>query len=293
MTKPPISVLILTLNEEANLARCLHSVSWSDDVVVFDSFSSDRTIDIAKAFGARVVQRRFDDENSHRTASLHIDFKYEWVFNPDADEIATPELWHEMTRRVQECPASTVAFRMRRKDIFMGRWLRHTGLYPVWCMRLFRPRNLRFERKVNLNYIVVGGEERLAGHLIHYPFSKGIAAWVEKHNRYSTFEAAETLQSRSTLWQAFSLVWSGNVVLRRRGLKEFLQRLPGRPLIRFMYEFFFRRAFLDGIPGFHYSVLIAVYEYMISIKVAETRYLAVGSRRPSEFEYAEAAGPEL
>jgi glycosyltransferase involved in cell wall biosynthesis len=273
--KAPISVLIPTLNEEVNIARCLESVSWSDDIVVFDSFSSDRTLDIAERFGARIVQRRFDDENSHRTASLHVGFKYDWVFNPDADEIATPELQQEIIRRVAECWPSTAAFRMRRKDIFMGTWLRHTGLYPVWCMRLFRPDKLSFERKINLNYVISGEEQKLEGHLIHYTFSKGVSAWFEKHNGYSSCEAMETMRSTGSLARTVRLIGSSSAVERRKGLKGLLERMPCRPLIRFCYEFCIRRAFLDGIAGLHYSIMISIYEYLISLKVNEARYLRV------------------
>src|SRR5438128_3009701 len=139
----PASVLILTLNEEQNLPRCLESVGWSDDIVVFDSFSSDRTVEIAREFGARVFQRGFDNELNHRTASLQLPFKYPWVFNPDADEITPPELRDEMLACVRN-PGDKVAFRMRRRDTFMGRWIRHSSLYPTWIMRLFRPEAVSF-----------------------------------------------------------------------------------------------------------------------------------------------------
>src|ERR1051325_1376739 len=117
-----ISVLILTLNEEQNLPRCLESVRWSDDVVVLDSFSSDRTVEIAKQFGARVIQRRFDNERDHRTASIHVGFKNPWVYNPDADEIATPELIREMHEVVAN-PNHAVAYRVRVKHMFMAQWM--------------------------------------------------------------------------------------------------------------------------------------------------------------------------
>ena len=279
----PLSVLILTLNEEANIARCLESVSWSDDIVVFDSFSSDRTIEIAQSYGARVIQRQFDDENSHRSASIQVGFKHPWVFNPDADEIATPDLQEEMARRVQGCSPATAAFRMRRKDIFMGRWLRHTGLYPLWCMRLFRPDRLSFERRINLNYVVNGLEERLEGHLIHYTFSKGVAAWIEKHNRYSNWEAIETMHANCSTLKVLSLLCSSDPFERRQGMKEILQQMPFRPFIRFFYELLVRRAFLDGVAGLHYSFLISIYEYLILLKVAEARYLQTNKHAEPSF----------
>ena len=95
-----ISVLILTLNEEINLPRCLEAVRWSDDVVIFDSYSSDRTLEIAARAGARIFQRRFDNERDQRAASLDLPFKYEWVFNPDADEVTPPALAEEMLAQI-------------------------------------------------------------------------------------------------------------------------------------------------------------------------------------------------
>src|SRR5438105_2567412 len=117
-----ISVLILTLNEEANLARCLDSVKWSDDIVVLDSLSTDKTVEIARAAGARVYQRKFDNERDQRTYSVReIKFKYPWVYNPDADEVTPPELRDEMLAAVADPSQDAVAYRLRFKTIFMGK----------------------------------------------------------------------------------------------------------------------------------------------------------------------------
>ena len=266
---PNISVLILTLNEERNLEACLRAVSWSDDVVVFDSFSTDRTVEIAKDWGARVIQRHFDDERSHRTASLRTLFKHSWVFNPDADEIATKELSLEMLDAVAGAAPDAAAFRMRRKDMFMGLWIRHSSLYPTWFARLFRPERIRFERTINLNCVVDGPDFKLEHHLLHYSFNKGLDEWFTKHNKYSRAEAFESLQSlksRSVDWHS---IISRNPLQRRRALKEISCRVPFRPLARFLYMYVARRGFLDGIPGFHFCCLVSFYEYMICLKMKE------------------------
>src|SRR5438445_13852780 len=106
------------------LPRCLEALSWSDDVVVFDSFSRDRTVEIARAAGARIIQRRFDNERDHRTASLKVPFKYPWVYNPDADEIATASLRQEMLWAVEDSSRREVAYRVRFKTMFCGRWIK-------------------------------------------------------------------------------------------------------------------------------------------------------------------------
>jgi glycosyltransferase involved in cell wall biosynthesis len=266
-----ISVLILTLNEERNLPACLESVKWSDDVVVFDSFSTDRTVEIARAAGARVIQRKFDNERDHRIASLQVEFRHPWVYNPDADELTPPELHAEMLRLVNDPARKEAAYRVRFKNMFMGRWLRHSSLYPTWVMRLFRPEKISFERAINLRYVVQGPEGRLQSHFEHYSFSKGLNAWFEKHNRYSWHEAAESLQALAADRFRWIDLFSGNAVTRRHMLKELSFRLPCRPLLRFVYMYFLRLGFLDGKPGYVYCRLLAIYEQMIVLKMDELR----------------------
>lgn len=139
-----ISVLILTLNEENILPACLASVAWSDDVVVLDSFSADRTVEIAKAAGARVYQRTYDNEHTQHTYGLkEIPFKYPWVYIPDADEITPPDLRDEMLAAVADPDRPEAGFRVRFKVIFMGQWLKHSSLYPTWsCASSGRKRRI-------------------------------------------------------------------------------------------------------------------------------------------------------
>jgi glycosyltransferase involved in cell wall biosynthesis len=270
-----VSVLILTLNEEINLPRVLESVKWSDDVVVFDSFSTDRTVEIARAAGARVIQRHFDNERAHRLASLQCGFKYPWVYNPDADEVATPELQQEMLSLVTDATRVEVAFVVRRKDMFMGRWIRHSSLYPTWLLRLFQPSAITFDRLVNLTYTASGPVGKLYSHMIHYSFAKGLGEWVSKHNKYSQWEAVETLKVRGTAFPSFGELMNGDPVVRRAALKNLSARVPCRSFLRFVYMYFWRRGFLDGIPGYHYCRLISLYEYLILIKAKELQMQAV------------------
>ena len=271
----PASVLILTYNEEANLPRCLESVRWSDDIVVFDSFSTDRTVEIATQAGASVFQRRFDNERDHRAASLQLPFRHPWVFNPDADEVTPPDLSDEILAVVGRTPRPEVAFRVRFKNMFMGRWIRHSSLYPTWIVRLFRPAFVRFERSINLRYVIDGEEGRLKGHLLHYSFNKGLNSWLDKHNRYSSLEAGELLAciQREFHWRN---LFRSDPVVRRRALKELSFRLPARPTLRFLYAYFLRRGFLDGRPGYHYCRLLSAYEHMISLKAEEIQRRRAG-----------------
>jgi len=268
-----ISILILTHNEENNLPRCLEAVKWSNDIVVLDSFSTDRTVEIAKAAGARVYQRAFDNEASQRTYSLReLSFKYPWIYNPDADEEPTPELCREMLAVVQDTQAKAVAYRMRFKTMFMGKWIRFSSLYPTWVIRLFRPEKIQLERSVNLSYVVKGLERKLVSHFLLFAFGNGVDACFTKHKRYSHYEALETLKS---LRQGFNgwgdLLNFSDSARRRQALKQLSFRLPCRPTLRFLYMYLVRGGILDGRPGFRYCRLLSIYEYMISLKINELR----------------------
>jgi glycosyltransferase involved in cell wall biosynthesis len=271
-----VSVLILTLNEETNLHDCLASVAWSDDIVVFDSFSSDRTCEIASGIGARVVQRKFDNWSAHQNwAVSNIQFKHPWVLYLDADERCTPELRDEVLA-VGNGNATHAAYRIRRKDFFMGRWLKHAQLYPTWLVRLFRPSNIRYERLVNPVAVVEGTTGELSAHIDHFPFSHGVAHWIARHNKYSDMEAIEAVKAREQVAFKLSDVISRDPNVRRRALKEIFFRMPARPAVKFVYYYLWRRGFLDGRPGFTYATLQAFYEYMIECKRRELLRRAEG-----------------
>lgn len=270
-----ISVFILTLNEKINIAACIESVAWSDDIVVLDSLSSDATREIARAAGARVVERAFDNWAAHQNWAMdNITFKHPWVLYIDADERCTEELRDEIIKLAQSNNSNT-AYRLRRKDFFMGRWLKRAQLYPTWIIRLFRPKKIRYERLVNPVAVVDGSIGELQGHLHHYPFSHGISHWIDRHNRYSSFEAIEARKARIELPPLKNL-FSRDPNIRRTIQKELFFRLPGRPLVKFFYYYFIRRGFLDGYPGFVYCALQAIYEFFIACKQKEIRQKELG-----------------
>ena len=275
-----VSILILTKNEEINLERCIQSVAWSDDVVIYDSFSDDRTVDIAERLGARVVQREFDNYANQRNAALLLDFKYPWILMVDADECVSPELRNEMLSTLESVPASVAMFQMRRKDYFFGRWIKHASAYPTWFGRLVRKGAVRVEREINEEYHTSGETRQLEAHLIHYPFSKGIAYWFERHNRYSSMEASALIDEVAGKF-CMSALWNRDATVKRKAMKQLAYRLPGRPLIVFLYLYFFRLGLLDGMPGFRYSIMRSMYEYMIDLKVAELNHIKRCSRKQS------------
>ena len=266
----PVSVLILTKNEEKDLPGCLASVSWADDIHVYDSFSGDATVAIARKHGAVVTQRAFDNWATHQNWGLrNIAFKHPWVLYIDADERVTPAL-REGIAQALESPGEHVAFQVRRRDFFQGSALMHAQTSPYY-MRLFRPEKMRYERLVNPVSLPDGPVGNVGGFLDHFPFSKGIGQWLERHNSYSTFEARQIIENRRG-HSGYSLkkaLTHPDFHQKRFHQKELFYRLPARPLLKWLYMMIARRAFLDGRAGLTYASLQAIYEYMIVVKTRE------------------------
>lgn len=261
------SILILTLNEEQNLPDCLASVAWCDDVVILDSGSTDRTCEVARAAGARVFTRAFDDFASQRNWALdHIPFTHPFLFHLDADERFTPELLAECRQVVAEDRHS--GYLVANKLMFMGRWIRRASQFPCYQMRLLKRGEIVFER--NGHGQREGRAERGLGRLreayLHYNFSKGLADWIEKHNRYSSQEADE-----SANLDASARLFARDPHERRKALKRLATRLPCQPLLRFLYLYLARGGCLDGTAGYHYCRLVAIYQYFIHLKRREHR----------------------
>lgn len=273
-----VSILVLTKNEQQDLPGCLRSVAWSDDVHVYDSLSTDRTVEIAGEFGATVTQRAFDNWAAHQNWGLrHIAFRHPWVFYIDADERMSPELVAAV-QAAAAAPGEQVAFRVRRRDFFLGTWLKRVQTSPYY-LRLFRPERMRYERLVNPVSLPDGPVGQVEGYLDHYPFSKGISHWLERHNSYSTLEARQIVDNRQrhagfSLAKAFT---ASDFHERRFHQKELFYRLPLRPLVKFALLYLGRGGFLDGRAGLTYAVLQSIYEYMIQLKVAELSRAAAGA----------------
>ena len=271
MNAPGISVLILTKNEQHDLPAALASVAWSDDIHVFDSLSTDATQEIASAAGAQIHTRTFDDYATHRNTALALEFKHPWVFLLDADERPTPELAAEMRRVVGEAPANTAGFRLRRRDFLFGTWLKHAQISPYY-IRLVRPERAKYTRAINEVLEVDGPIAELLHPLDHFPFSKGIAHWIAKHNTYSTMEAELIFRQQGLQNPSLrKALRDPDFHTRRLHQKALFYRLPGRPLIKWCYMMFLRGAILDGAAGITYASLQSIYEYMIVLKTKELR----------------------
>lgn len=257
--KLPLSVLILTLNEEGHLPGCLASVAACDDVVVLDSGSTDRTAEIAQASGARVFTRPFDDFAGQRNhAHAVIPFRHPWVFHLDADEKLSPELAAECAGLDPAAPVD--GWYAAPRMMFHGRWLRRCTDHPAWQARCVRARGFQF--------IQVGHGQREAPEMqmgfLRGTYDHDISVpdereWELRNRRYATEEAASFLASTGNSFGLGTLLASP-ALERRRALKRFSYALPARPLLRFLYQYFLRGGFLDGPGAWRYCRLLARYE---------------------------------
>jgi glycosyltransferase involved in cell wall biosynthesis len=263
-----ISVLILTKNEEQDLADCLKSVAWSDDVHVLDSMSTDKTVEIAENLGAKVTLREFDGYASQRNFGLKLPFKYQWVMILDADERITPSLATELRDFTKSTLESVAGGRMRRRDVWWGRWLKHAQISPFY-VRLVRVGRAHYEREINEVLVVDGEIAELTQAFMHYPFSKGLDHWIIKHNTYSRMEAEVVAKGKFIKPDLKIALFGSDFGERRVHQKAIFYSLPARPFIKLCYMLIVRRAFLDGWPGIRYAILQAIYEYFIVLKTKE------------------------
>ncbi len=266
------SVFILTHNEETEIAACIESARLSNDVIVVDSFSDDRTIAIAERYSVRIYQHPFASHGQQRTWMLqNIPTDNEWVYILEADERLTPELFAEACAAIRH--TDKVGFYAAERVLFMGHWIRHSTQYPRYQLRLLRPDQVWFTDYGHAEREVCHGPTGfLKNPYPHYTCGKGFSRWLDKHNRYSSDEARETLhqlQRGRVNWR--QLVWGRTEVERRRALKDLSLRLPARPLIRFLYMYLGLGGWRDGRAGLTWCLLQAFYEYLILLKVWELR----------------------
>lgn len=279
----PISLLIPAKNERANIEACIASAQFAGEIVVVDSGSTDGTRELAESLGARVVDFQWNGRfpKKKNWALAHIPWQHDWVFILDADERITPELADEL-RRVVASPAAD-GYYVNRRFWFIDGWLRHCGYYPSWNLRFFRHPLGRYEEfagavdsdsgdnEVHEHVILRGRTAHLRGEMEHYAFPS-IAIWVEKHNRYSNWEA-RLLAGRGD----DSVRHAGQLtpaLARKRRLKQFARHLPFRPLLRFLYHYVYRLGFLDGYRGFAFCRLMGFYEFLNCAKASELRRTA-------------------
>mgnify|MGYP000929345230 CR=1 FL=1 len=266
-----ISILILTKNEEQDLPDCLESVKWSDDIHLYDSYSDDKTVEIAKQYGATITKRKFDNWAAHQNWGLtNITFKYPWVLYIDADERVSEELKNNLLN-FDINNKEFAAFEIQRRDFaWNGRWLKHAQISPYF-LRFFQPSKMRYERLVNPVSIPNGSTSRLNGYLDHYPFSKGFKFWFQRHLSYADMEATMRLEDirKGIIFSFKKALFSKDFTEKRYHQKGLFYKMPFRPFIKWLYMVVIRRSFLDGKAGMTYTTLQAIYEYLIILRTKE------------------------
>ncbi len=281
--KAPVSVLIPTLNESSNMRRCLDHLQWADEVVVVDSGSKDDTCAIAEAYGARVIQFKWDGKwpKKKNWALRNVDFRHDWVLIVDADEWITSDLASEIAQAVKS--DQFVGYYINRRFIFMGQWIKHCGYYPSWNLRLIRRGFGEYEQLTEIGntgsgdnevheHVVAAGEVgHLSTDMLHFAFPS-ITVFMEKHNRYSNWEAAVQFEKI----EKTSAVIGSTDLSRRRKLKNLSRKLPFRPLLRFLYAYIWKAGFLDGKAGYIFCRLLGIYEYLSVAKYHELKRRAAG-----------------
>lgn len=262
-----ITTIIPTKDEAIHIARATRSALPLGPVWVVDAESADDTATVARVAGAQVViQAWLGHANQKNWALDHLPIQTEWVLFLDADEYLEPESLVALSAATRS--DSIDGYYLARRNFFLGRELRHAWWYPDYQLRLFRRGTARYEeREVHEHMRVDGCVAELDVSIVHEN-KKGIEAFLERHNRYSSQEAREILNpSPEQLAGSVRGGWAA----RRRLLKRIWLRMPARPILRFCWLYVVRRGFLDGRPGLLYSALIASYDLMIIAKVEEGR----------------------
>jgi glycosyltransferase involved in cell wall biosynthesis len=263
-----VSAIILTKNEAQDLPGCMESIAWIDDRIVVDSGSTDETVAIAEKHGARVFRNAFESFAQQRNWALdNCSPKYGWILFLDADERCTRVFENAVTAKINLAQPDVAGFYCCGKMMYEGVWLKRCDSFPKWQLRLVRRGRARFvdfghgqkEGEVDgrLNYIYEP--------YLHFPMGKGIARWLERHERYAGQEAVARRVEKID-WKN---IFSPNGSTRNRALKPLVSRIPGWPMLRFAWPYFFRLGFLEGRAGFRYCMHMARYERLIQTKMRE------------------------
>lgn len=270
-----LTVVVLTYNEELNLPDCLESLRALDcEVVMVDSGSTDRTLEIAADRGVRVVEHPFENYGAQRNWVLqNLPIQTEWVLNIDADERLTPELRASISLALADPPDETNGFLLRRRTVFSGRWIKHGGHYPSYHARLFRKASGRCEQRLyDQHYIVDGRVEKLSGDMIDT--TADLSAWVVRHAAWARMEAKELLMEGGQTGRLEGRAMGSPIERRRWQRQRIYNRLPlfSRAFLYFAYRYLLRLGFLDGKEGLVFHFLQGCwYRFLVDSYILEMR----------------------
>lgn len=268
-----ISAIILTLNEAEDLPNCLKALDWTDQNFVLDSGSTDETCEIALRMGADLYKNKFMGFGQQRCWAIdNIPVKSDWILFIDADEVCTPKFSSAVLDAIQNSKNDTAGFYCCWKLMLYGKWLKLSDSFPRWQFRILKKGKARYRDAGHAmkESDVQGKLGYIKEPYLHYAFSKGWTFWFNRHNKYSTLEAKERLQTNFKPQDMLSKDQS----IRKEAIKQYMSKIPGWPILRFIHSFFFKGGILEGIPGLLYSVNISIYEYMIQLKMLESKLVS-------------------
>ena len=246
-----VSACIVTLNEENNIRDCLESVKWTDEIVVIDALSSDRTVEICREYTKTVIQRPWPGHIAQKNYALSA-ATHDWVMCLDADERISQELREEILRELQDQSARWDGFHIPRQTFYLGRWIKHGGWYPDHELRLFRRSKGQWGRVDPHDRVQLDGRAKfLKSPMLHYTY-RDIAHHLALMNEYTDISAREK---------------------HRGGIRFPLLHMLINPMVKFMKTFLIQRGFLDGIPGFVVAVTGSFYVFLKYAKLWEMRHV--------------------
>jgi len=274
--KIPVSVIILTYNEQKNLASTLEAIyAWVDEIFVVDSFSKDRTIEIAESYGAVVVQQAFETHSLQWSFALsQLPVKNNWILGLDADQQIMPELAQEIKALFLDKEPTYSGYYVKRRMFFLDKWIRHGGYYPLYLLKLFRKDAVFIDEgeMMDHHFYVRGKTSRLNNDLIEANQNETLEFWLNKHIRYAKLQASEELYRSRNASSHANLF--GNQDERRQSLKNTWEKLPLflRPFLYFFYRYFLQLGVLDGRTGLIFHLLQAFwYRFIVDAKIYEAR----------------------
>ena len=276
MSKIPVTVVILTFNEEIHIERAIANVKeWAQSVFILDSGSQDKTCLIAEKMGAKVFYNKFETYSKQRNFAIkELPIETEWMLFLDADEYILEDLKNEIALVLPTAQCN--GFYLKRRFYFMGKWIKYGGYYPTYILRLFKRKFATCEREINEHIKVEGEVKTLKGDFVDENL-RGISEWTEKHNKYSTFEAQDLYRrEQEGIDEGEVAKLFGKQNERKRWIvkKIWNPLMPKllRPFIYFIYRYFFRLGFMDGRRGFIYHFLQGLwFWFLVDVKYFEMK----------------------
>ncbi len=274
----PVSVVILTFNSAATLRQTIAAARLvSDDIHVVDSFSTDETLELARAAGAQVVQHSFERYDLQRNWAIeNLPLKHGWELHLDADERPTPELAAEINRVLAAAPADLDGYMIARLIHFLGAPIRHGGMYPNWHLRLFRRGKGRCEQRLYDQHFLLpagGKTARLRQPMID-DMRMNLQEWTRRHLRWAEAQAAMAIEGGAE--GEIPGRWTGSPIERKRALRRLYGGAPLllRPFLFFAYRYLLRLGFLDGVPGLIFFVLQTFwFHFFVDARIYERRLM--------------------